>query len=193
MQNNLRKYIRIFFLITIFLCLQGQVSAFDDWSSVYENYDDAEYGKVISGKDYKNAVNAMKKYNKKDKKIEKKLKEKGLKINNKKNKPKIILEVPSRQEPLLTLSKDINYNGKLIHQGFYLVKPVSRDNNYFIRLTRGKGQIIADIEAKLFQTENMKKTSQGEEKVFSEILRDDMLKITYTNREYILEAYLWTR
>ena len=67
------KYLSLIILATGALLAPGQVQAIDDWDSVYETYDDAQYGKVISEKDFQNAINAFKGYQKPDKKLQKKL------------------------------------------------------------------------------------------------------------------------
>jgi len=178
---------RYLVLLILIMLLQSPVFAIEDWTSVYDSYDDAQYGKTVSEKEYKDAIDAVKKYRNGE--------------NTKKNKPvaskkkieenKLIFEVPSRSEPLFTLPIDVSHEGKTIEQGFYLVKPVNHDNKYFIRLSQGEGNVIAEIEANMFKTDNIEKISDSKEQIFSEIIREEMLKITYSNRNIILEAYLW--
>lgn len=189
----MKKIVKNFLLLTLVIftaLIPGGVFALDDWGNVYDSYRDAEYGKIISGQDYQNAINAIKEYKKPDKKLEKKLKEKGLDLKEDENESKVKFEVPARQEPLLRLPMNVSYEGKLIQRGYYLARAVSSDNRYFIRLTQGEGRVVADIEANVFKTDNLQKVSKGEKKVFSEMLKNDMLKITYSNRELILEAYV---
>gem|GEM_PF-5279577 len=190
---NIKKKLKNLTLMVTILVLSGnsQVMAAEDWSSVYDNYKDAEYGKIISGNDYQNAIKAINEHYKPDKKVKNKLEKKGLNLDKDEDENKIIFESPSRKEPLLTLPINISYDGKLIPKGFYLAKGLNRDNKYFIRLTQGEGRIIADIEANIFKTDNLQKVSESKEKIFSEIINNDMLKITYSNKIYILEAYLW--
>lgn len=178
----------------VFICLVVfvQKTTAEDWSSVYDGYQEAEYGKIISDQDYKNAINAFKEYNKPDKKVEKKLKEKGLNLkNNEEEETKIIFEAPARQEPLLMLPVNVSYDGKQIHQGFYLAKPLIVNDKYFIRLSQGRGQVIADIEASVFKSDNMQKVAKNKKKIFSEMKGQDLVKITYSSREFILEAFLF--
>ncbi len=174
--------------VFILILIKNQASIAEDWSSVYESYKEAEYGKIISEQDYENAIKALKEYQKPNKKVEKTLKEKGLNLD--KDRKKIIFENPAREEPVLMLPINVSYNGKVIQQGFYLAKPVNKNNRYFIRLTQGKSRIIAELEANVFKTENLQKITDSKEKIFSQIMKNDMLKITYSNREFILETYL---
>ncbi|HSA06941.1 MAG TPA: hypothetical protein P5556_07155 [Candidatus Gastranaerophilales bacterium] len=163
----------------------------DDWGSIDDNYNQANYEQIVSDKDYENALNALKGLQKPNKKLEKKLKEKGLNLNKEESEKRFALEVPVRSEPLFTLPINVNHNGALIDQGFYLAKVIKINSKYFIRLTKGEGRIIADIEANVFQTGNINKNSEIPEKIFSEIIDNERLKVTYSGTDVILEAYLW--
>ncbi len=164
--------------------------ASDGWDNVYKSYDNADYGKIVPENEYKNAVNALKKYNKQNKKVKKKLQEAGLASDKKEHKKKLIFEIPASPQPLFTLPINIDYNGKLIKKGFYLAKAINKNDKYFIRLTQGEGKIIADIAANVFKFDNMAKISDGKEKIASKITKNNMLKITFNNSNFILEAYL---
>ena len=173
---------KLFIFLAFILLITSPVPAFaeeDDWGSVYDGYKDAEMGKAVTQQEYENAIKSLEKLQKKDKKEKIKVESKD------KKKPGPAFVIPSRQEPLFTLSADVTYNGQVIKKGFYLVSAINKDDKHFIRLTQGEGRIIADIEANVFKSENT------ESKIFSEILKNDILKLTYTNENLILEAYLW--
>ncbi len=188
----MKKNLILISILLIFLMNQNRVLAIDDWSSIYESHKEAEYGKTVTQGEFQNAIEAYKDYtNKKtDKKIRGKLKEKGLTLEKNSGGNKVIFESPASPDPLLMLPVDISHEGKLIERGFYLASPISLDNRYFIRLSQGHGKVIADVEANVFKTDNLQKIAENREKVFFEIMKNDMLKITYTNRRFILEAYL---
>lgn len=170
--------------ILIFAVISVSVRA-DDWNSVYDSYNEAEYGKSISEQDYQKALEVMEKYSdKKDKKARDKEK-KAEKDINKEKEPKIIFDSPPSDNSLLTLFTDVSHNGKLIERGFYLVSAINKNNKHFLRLTRGEGRVIAEIEAHPLEKADVDK------KVFSEIMDNGILKLTYTDRNVILEAYLW--
>jgi len=185
--KNQFKYI---ILLALIISIQSPVFAIEDWGSVYESYDEAEYGKKVSEKEYQDAIDAINKY-KNGKKIPKNSKNKEIISDKKQGKDILIFEAPPRAEPLFVLPINVSHEGTIIRQGFYLAQPINRDNKHFIRLTQGEGKIIADIEANVFKTDNIEKISDSTEKIFSEIIREEMLKITYSNRNLILEAYLW--
>ena len=173
---------KLFIFLAFILLITSPVPAFaeeDDWGGVYDSYKDAEMGKPVSQQEYENAIKSLEKLQKKDKK------EKAEKEPVDKKMPEPAFVIPSRQEPLFTLATDVTYNGQVIKKGFYLVSAINKDDKHFIRLTQGEGRIIADIEANVFKNENT------EIKIFSEILKNDILKVTYTNENLILEAYLW--
>lgn len=174
------KNMRKFYLIIVLIFLQAPALSLGvDWSSVYDGYDEAEYGEIISEQEYKDALNKIQNLQKKKKSDKKEKKE------EKKQGKKVLLNLPAANDALFRLMSDVNYKGKAINRGFYLVTAIKEGNGYFIRLTQGKDKIIADIEA------NMLKGKGTEKSVSSEILKDRILKITYTERELVLEAYLW--
>ncbi len=181
----------IIFLIMCFLITaQNRVFAIDDWSSIYESDNESQYEKIISEQEFQNAIKAIEKYNKPNKKLDKKLKESGLKPDKNKNKQRLLFETPSRREPLLMLPVDVSHNGKVITRGFYLVKPVNRDDRYFISFSQGKDRVVAEFNASMYKTENLQKIAEDKQKAYLEKLDNDLLKVTYSSREFILEAYL---
>ncbi len=179
------KKLLIFLLSVCSLNFSAGAIAVEDWQGVFDGYNEAEYGKPVTGEDYTNAIKTLEKYREKNKGKKSKQKEKTDNKNKEEN--NVIFDLPSSHKPLLALSRDVNYKGLLIQRGFYLASAINRDNKHFIRLTQGEGRVIADIEANPLKGEN------SDNKIFSEIMENDILKLTYIDKDIILEAYLWTR
>ncbi len=177
--TKIMKKLLITLNLIMFLAACQATLADDDWVSVYEGFDNAEYGKMVSEKEYLDAVKTMEKYSKKNKKDKKK------EDLSEEKKPEIKFDRPAKTEPLLALVTDVDYKGKPIERGFYLANAINKDNRHFIRLSLGEGKIIADIEANVLNNKN------EEKKIFSEIMDNGILKLTYTDYDIILEAYLW--
>lgn len=169
------------FIIIIALIFTTPFAYAEDWSSVFKGYSDAEYGKTVSSDEFQSAIKTMEKFQKKDKKKKSKLDA----LKEEKKSPVITFDHPSRSEPLCLIHADVNYKGKVIERGFYLANSVYKDNQYFIRLSHGKGKVIADIAASSIKTETK------ESKVLSELIEGDILKLTYLDNNMVLEAYLW--
>jgi len=169
--------------LILFLAALPSVAAADDWDTVFDGYNEAQYGKTISEKEYQDAVKTMEKFQKKDKTK----KNKGGENITEEKASELKFEAPSSLDLLLTLTTDVHYNGRPIERGFYLASAINRDNRHFIRLSLGEGRVIAEIEANALESTN------EEKKIFSEIVDNGILKLTYTDYDVILEAYLWIK
>jgi hypothetical protein len=169
-----------------------------DWSSIYDSYNNAQYGKPVSEKEVEDAIKTIKQYNKTDKKKEKG--SKGGKSTGENTEPaydpKEIAkppEIPDSPGHLFILPTDVYLGEKVIEKGFYLAEGVEKNNNHFIRLTRGEGNIIAEIEANATDINKIQSISGCKTSISSEIMENGLLKIMLIDTKRILEAYLWTQ
>lgn len=170
----------------------------DDWSSIYDSYNNAQYGKPVSEKEVEDAIKTIKKYNKTDKEKKKTLKDGKSTGENAEldHDPKEIAkppEIPDSPGHLFVLPTDVYLGEEVIEKGFYLAEGIEKNNNHFIRLTRGEGNIIAEIEANATDIDRIQTISGGKTSISSEIMENGLLKIMLIDTKRILEAYLWTQ
>lgn len=198
--TNKRNLILLVAVITILFALPVQANDDDanDWNSIYDSYNNAQYGKPVSEKEVEDAIKTIKKYNKTDKK-----KEKGSKGGKSSGEnaepghdPKEIAkppEIPDSPGHLFVLPTDVYLGEKIIEKGFYLAEGIEKNNNHFIRLTRGEGNIVAEIEANATNIDKIQTIAGGKTSISSEIMENGLLKIMLIDTKRILEAYLWTQ
>jgi hypothetical protein len=170
----------------------------DDWSDIYKGYNDAQYGKPVSSQEFNNAVKTIKKYkgtDKENKKVQKGGVSTGENLQPSQNPKEVAkpVELPDAAGLLFLLPTSVSLGESTIEKGFYLAESADKDNNHFIRLTRGEGQIVADIQANATDIDRIQTISGGKTSISSEIMNNGMLKITLIDTKYILEAYLWAQ
>lgn len=181
----MKKLLSIIFTIIFSFMIYSSVLAdeTDDWGTLMKDYqNNSDFGKIITNPEFQKAIETRKNLNKKSKKKDKK---------NKKNAPEKeppMLDIPSSSDPLLTLPFDVYYENKQIKQGFYLVNSKYQGEKYFLELKQGNNSEVAVIEAKrqIVKGKNFIKPEISVEKI-----DDNMIKINYTENDYILECVLW--
>jgi len=162
----------------------AQTADESDWGDLIKNYNDSSYGKIISNKEYNEAVKTREEMNKKHNKKKKKTKNKP-----ENEEPDIIYKEPASSPfPLLSLPVSVYYENTIIKKGFYLVKVKTFSGKYFIELTQGNQQPII-LEAKY--TPNPIKISL-KNNVTTERINDKIIKLCYIDSNFTLETSLWT-
>jgi len=176
----------IFSLIFCFLIAPETFAqeATDDWGDLTDSYNNAKFEKIITGLDYKKAIETKESFIKKSKKNNKKSK----KTTEVQPEEQQIFAVPDSALPLLTLPVDVFYENHIIRQGFYLVNLKRDGEKYFLELRQGNNLPVAVIEAKGYaaQGKNILKSQISVENV-----DDKMIKINYNGDNLILESVLW--
>lgn len=184
-KNMMKIFVMVFLSFLIFSAAFADES--EDWGNIMDSYKGAEFNKIISNPEYKDALKTRENLAKKAKK------------NKKKDK-----DVPSEElnlsgvnnsisnfdvsDPLLVLPTDVFYENKIIKQGFYLVSMKNNGEKYFLELKQGKQAPIAVIEAT--GSEGIGKNNLKPQ-VSIENVDDKTIKINYTGQNLILEAFLW--
>jgi hypothetical protein len=177
-------------IILVFFVSGKEAFSDDDWNTSVDQFNKADYGKIISEKDYNDALKTIEKYSKKDKKrkkVEKKGNKKtGTKLFDKEKEPPLAYDIPQKTDPLITLPVQITYNGKQIEQGFYMVDYMVQGTKYFIRLSQA-GKITADIKASIIKNQGIIAEIPSASVNF---LDENKLKLVYKCKNFYLEAFL---
>jgi len=158
--------------------------ATDGWDSVIKDYSNAEFGKIITGPEYKKAIETKESFIKKSKKNKK---DSG-KTTETQPEQNVVFDVPDSPCPLLVLPADVCYENLIIKQGFYLVNLKFNEGKYFLELKQGNNIPVAAIEAKghIAPGKIILKPQVSVENV-----DDKMIKINYSGDNLILESILW--
>lgn len=157
----------------------SDIGSSDDFSQMIKNYNENQFGKIISDKEYQHAIQTKENYIKKRKKKKKEILPKE---------EPAYLDRPSVKETLLVIPADVVYENKIIPSGFYLVNLKRAKNKYFLELKQGNNSAVASIEA-TGNIININKALQDSAAV--EKLGEDRLKINYVEGDLLLEAILW--
>jgi len=183
----MKSFISLIFLLIFFFIISPAVfaqEATDDWGGLMKDYSGAEFGKIISGPDYKKAIETKESFIKKSKKN---VKNSG-KTTETQPEQNLVFDVPDSPCPLLVLPADVCYENLIIKQGFYLVNLKFSGGKYFLELRQGNNIPAVVIEAKghIAPGKSILKPQVSVENV-----DDKMIKINYSGDNLILESVLW--
>jgi len=149
-----------------------------------KEYNNIDFGKIISDPEYQKAIKTKESFIKKSKKN----KEKSGKTTESPSENKAVFEVPKSPYPLLILTTDVFYENTIIKQGFYLVDLKYKGNQYFLELRQGKNTPVALIEATGHKTPGKVILKP---QVSVENIDEKTIKINYGGDNLILESILW--
>ncbi len=178
--------IKIFPVIICLLLLSSYVCAEEeDWFSDIKNYESNKFEKIISTPEFNQAIKTREKYATKNKKNKKNKDKDKVNITQENIVPVQVIET----DPLLTLPEDVCYENIVIKKGFYQIGLKRNEEKYFLILKQEKDKPIAIIEAKTQIDLDKKATIKAQ--ASAEYVNNDLIKITYSENDLILESLLW--
>lgn len=212
--SMIKKKTLLIFFVVLLICANPMISKADDsedksgndWDSFYKQYQNNNFGKIISDDEFDKAYRERKGILSKEDEAKKiaKLKHKAqypslfTKIFNKgKNEkkgapltrnisPVESIEFTESVSPLLRLTQDAYYQGEKIPKGFYLVDLIIKDGKYYFALREGV-KVIITIDATVSSEPSKKEKVTFE----TELIDDITLKIKYFQpRGIMLESQL---